>query len=272
MEALDFRVLDYESPIPDLHPNEYIFQMQANGKRNLIIHKRDGDVFGYLKSFRDNRLESRGANQAVYINSLLDPSIQLVACSGQAGTGKSFLAVAAAIEQLHYGHYEHIKFAKPFYRAGNSDAIGTLPGDLDEKVRPYLHSYMDILKELSFDEAYLTSMIKKGTLSFEPIEFMRGRTFRNSFILLDEAQSLTWDELYLVISRLGEGSKLVLLGDLDQIDTDVSARDSGLNIVINSQSYKQSMITASHTLDVCCRSEVAKLSHDINKEFRTSNN
>jgi PhoH-like ATPase len=264
---MPFRTID-SSPDQELHPNEYMFQVQNNGKKVLVMHNRNNEEFSFLKQFKDKRISSNGAAQAAYISSLVNERITLVSCSGLAGTGKSFLAVAAAIEGLLNGSYKKIKFVKPFYRAGDSDAIGTLPGELDEKIRPYLHSYMDILKELCFDEAYLSSMLKKKQIEFEPIEFMRGRTFRNSYIIVDEAQSLSWDMIYLLVSRLGEGSKLVVLGDLNQIDSNETTLTSGLNKLVTSAASKNSPLAASHTLDVCCRSETAKLAHDINRELR----
>ncbi len=264
---MPFRTID-SSQDQELHPNEYVFQIQNNGKKVLVIHKKDNKEFSFLKSFKDKKISSNGVAQASYINSLVDEKITLVSCSGLAGTGKSFLAVAAAIEGFQNGSYKNIKFVKPFYRAGNSDAIGTLPGELDEKIRPYLHSYFDILKELCIDEAYLSNMLKRKQIEFEPIEFMRGRTFRNSFIIVDEAQSLSWDMIYLLVSRLGEGSKLVVLGDLNQIDSKETFQTSGLNKLVTSRSCKNSTLAASHILDVCCRSETAKLAHDINAEIR----
>ena len=133
---------------------------------------------------------------------------------GPAGTGKTFLAVAAAVEALRKKEAERIILCRPAVEAG--EKLGFLPGDLAEKVDPYLRPLYDALTDL-MGETYQKN-IERGTVEIAPLAYMRGRTLNKSFIILDEAQNTTREQMKMFLTRLGEDSKMVITGDDTQID------------------------------------------------------
>jgi len=136
---------------------------------------------------------------------------------GPAGTGKTFLAVAEAVKALQQNKVSQLILTRPAVEAG--ERLGFLPGTAQEKVDPYLQPLFDSLIKL-LGKSQVEAMRKKGTIELAPIAFMRGRTLENAFVLLDEAQNCTFEQLMMLITRLGEGSKCVVTGDASQVDLD----------------------------------------------------
>ena len=144
---------------------------------------------------------------------------------GPAGTGKSYLAVAKAVQFLKKGNIEKIILSRPAVEAGEN--LGFLPGDMKDKVDPYLRPIYDALYEMMpFD--LVEKKIHEGIIEIAPVAFMRGRTFKNSFIIIDEAQNTSSIQMKMILTRLGHGSKMIINGDLTQIDIKY-LNDSGLN-------------------------------------------
>jgi phosphate starvation-inducible PhoH-like protein len=155
----------------------------------------------------------KSLNQKVYIDAIRKHD--LVFGIGVAGTGKTFLAMAMAIAELTRNNYTRIILARPAVEAG--EKLGFLPGDLAEKVNPYLRPLYDALHDMvDFDRA--RKMIERGTIEVAPLAFMRGRTLNDSFVILDEAQNTTPEQMKMFLTRLGFGSKAVVTGDVTQID------------------------------------------------------
>ena len=162
-------------------------------------------------------------NQIKYLDSI--DNYDLVFGIGPAGTGKSFLAVAKAVEMLKKGLIDKIILSRPAVEAGEN--LGFLPGDMKEKVDPFLRPIYDALYEMiPFDR--VEKKILSGIIEIAPIAFMRGRTFKNSFIIIDEAQNTSSIQMKMILTRLGTGSKIVVNGDLTQIDIKY-AKNSGLS-------------------------------------------
>lgn len=134
---------------------------------------------------------------------------------GPAGTGKTYLAVAIAVNALKAKQVEKIILTRPAVEAG--EKLGFLPGDLQEKVTPYLRPLYDALQELLGMDSY-AKLMERGTIEIAPLAYMRGRTLNNAFVILDEAQNTTREQIKMFLTRLGEGSKMVITGDLTQID------------------------------------------------------
>ena len=134
---------------------------------------------------------------------------------GPAGTGKTYLAVALAVTALKNHEVERIILTRPAVEAG--EKLGFLPGDLAEKVDPYLRPIYDALQDMMGGESYLKA-IERGSIEIAPLAYMRGRTLSNSFIILDEAQNTTREQMKMFLTRMGEGSKIVVTGDITQID------------------------------------------------------
>ena len=144
---------------------------------------------------------------------------------GPAGTGKSYLAVAKAVQFLKKSKIEKIILSRPAVEAGEN--LGFLPGDMKEKVDPYLRPIYDALYEMIPYEL-VEKKIQEGIIEIAPVAFMRGRTFKNSFVIIDEAQNTSSIQMKMILTRLGNGSKMIINGDLTQIDIKY-LNDSGLN-------------------------------------------
>ena len=145
-------------------------------------------------------------------------------CSGPAGSGKTFLAVAMAVSQLRAEAVRKIVLVRPAVEAGES--LGFLPGDLQAKINPYLRPLLDAMREM-MDFELLKRLGEQDVVEMIPLAYMRGRTLNNAFIILDEAQNTTVAQMKMFLTRLGVGSKMVISGDTTQVDLP-SNRDSGL--------------------------------------------
>ncbi len=146
---------------------------------------------------------------------------------GPAGTGKTFLAMVMAVRALRKREVARIILSRPAVEAG--EKLGFLPGDLKEKVDPYLRPLYDALFEL-LDDPMVTRFIERGTVEVAPLAYMRGRTLPDAFIILDEAQNATREQLKMFLTRLGDGSKMVVNGDITQIDLPRGARAGLLEV------------------------------------------
>ena len=171
---------------------------------------------------RKRRVAPRSAAQAAYVKAMR--AHELVFGLGPAGTGKTYLAVAAAIDLLMTGKVERVILSRPAVEAG--ERLGFLPGDLREKVDPYLRPIFDALNDM-LPADQLARRLASGEIEVAPIAFMRGRTLAHAFVLLDEAQNTTPVQMKMFLTRLGEGSRMVVTGDLTQVDLPEGAR-SGL--------------------------------------------
>ena len=164
----------------------------------------------------------RSANQQKYVNAIIENDA--VFAIGPAGTGKTYLAVARAIEALESSNIKRIVLVRPAVEAG--EKLGFLPGDLSEKVDPYLRPIYDALYEfIGFER--VNRLIEKQVIEVAPLAFMRGRTLNDAYIILDEAQNTTIPQMKMFLTRMGFGSKMVITGDITQIDLPIPSQ-SGL--------------------------------------------
>ena len=181
-------------------------------------------------------LKPRDPAQAMALNLLLDPDIHLVTLSGQAGSGKTILALAAAIEMtVATGQFRRIIATRS--TRGLDEDIGFLPGTEAEKMEPWLGAITDNLEALHCDDENATSsvdyILQKVPLQFKSLNYIRGRSFQHSLILIDECQNLTPHQMKTIITRAGAGSKVICLGNLAQIDTPyLNPISSGLTYLI----------------------------------------
>ena len=143
---------------------------------------------------------------------------------GPAGTGKTYLAMAMALKELLAGAVERIILTRPAVEAG--EALGFLPGELQEKVLPYLTPLYDAMNDMMGKEPII-QMVDRGTVEIAPLAYMRGRTLSNAFVILDEAQNSTHEQMMMFLTRLGDGSRMVITGDITQVDLPLS-KQSGL--------------------------------------------
>jgi phosphate starvation-inducible PhoH-like protein len=168
------------------------------------------------------QLVPRSAGQAAYVQAIRDHDVVL--CSGPAGCGKTFLAVAMAVSQWRAEQVRKIVLVRPAVEAGES--LGYLPGDLQAKINPYLRPLLDALREM-MDYELVKRLTEQDVVEMIPLAYMRGRTLNNAFVILDEAQNTTVAQMKMFLTRLGHGSKMVISGDVTQIDLPPD-RTSGL--------------------------------------------
>jgi len=162
---------------------------------------------------RKGSIRPRGHNQRKYVENILNHDISFGV--GPAGTGKTYLAVACAVDQLERDEIRRILLVRPAVEAG--EKLGFLPGDLTEKINPYLRPLYDALYEmLGFER--VAKMIEKQVIEVAPLAYMRGRTLNHAFIILDEGQNTTPEQMKMFLTRLGFGSKAVITGDITQVD------------------------------------------------------
>lgn len=238
----------------DLHENEFVIATDGDKKSLLAINK-SGKIHKLHKSVENLlRLDARNKEQKFAVEALMDEDIGLVTLTGLAGSGKTFLAIMCALEQVQNGVYDRVVITRSIEPVGKD--LGYLPGDVKEKMDPWLAPIMDNLKVAFKDTMYFNMMMNKGIIEIAPLSYIRGRTFNNSIVLVDEAQNTTIHELKTIITRIGEGSKIVMLGDTDQIDTPyINKQSNGLSIVISK--FYDSRLHAHVQLTRGQRSEVA---------------
>ncbi len=203
-------------------PNEYFI---LKGNKSSVLARFDS---GSQRIVRIEKrvaygIKPRNAEQTFSINSLLNPDIKLVSLTGKAGTGKTLLALAAALEQNK--QYEQILLARPIVALSNRD-LGYLPGDATEKISPYMQPLFDNLSVIkhafnprSQEYMKIEELLKEERLMITPLAYIRGRSLSNAFFIVDEAQNLTPHEIKTIITRAGEGTKMVFTGDMQQIDS-----------------------------------------------------
>lgn len=163
-------------------------------------------------------------NQEKYIVSLTDPDTDIVVVSGPAGTGKTYLAILVAIQALKRGECEKILLTRPAV-AVDDEKHGFLPGDLNQKMEPWVRPLFDVLREY-YSTTELEYMIKEQIIEIAPLAYCRGRTFKNAFIIADEMQNGTPNQIKMLMTRIGENSKIIITGDIEQ--TDRVTKDNGL--------------------------------------------
>ncbi len=259
--------------------NQYVF-LQVSEKQTMPARLSQNGEFvrlqipNVLKMPDGHHLKPLNMGQKCLIDALLNPDISLVTCYGQAGTGKTLVAIAAGLNEMFNRQYNGITISRPIVAMGES--LGFLPGDLDEKMRPWLQPVYDALELLmeppassqgprrkldkktgaTAPKAY-EALLESGDIEVEALCYIRGRSIPNRFFVLDEAQQLTPQEAKTIVTRMSRGSKLVLVGDPDQIDNPyVDSRSNGL--VYTRNRLKGQEFTAHVALSKGERSDLAE--------------
>jgi phosphate starvation-inducible PhoH-like protein len=160
-------------------------------------------------------IQARNANQKLYLSKLYEESTSIVLAIGPAGTGKTMLAVQFGIKLFQEGKVDRIVVTRPAVSV--DEDLGFLPGDLNEKMAPWTRPIFDVLGEY-YQKKEIANMLEEGVIEISPLAYMRGRTFKNAYIVADEMQNATVNQMKMLLTRLGEGSKMVVTGDLAQAD------------------------------------------------------
>lgn len=259
-KALSVSKLDLSEP---LLPNEYV--VIKNGGSSSGLAKTVGDHLYPIIDCQDAwGLKPRNKEQKFALDALLDDNIKLTTLIGPAGTGKTLLAIAAGIKQvLEDKAYSKLIVTRPIQPLGRD--IGYLPGTKEEKMEPWVQPIIDNLDYLfgsKKSSSALDMYFDNGDIEVEAITYIRGRSIPNAYIIIDESQNLTVHELKTIITRVGEGTKIVLTGDIDQIDNDkIDAVSNGLTYAV--EKFKTYDISGHITLIKGERSKLATLASEI---------
>lgn len=249
----------------DIHPNK--FYILRNTQRSVLAYL-DKNIEKVLKIDKNPvyGIKPRNAEQTFAATALTNNDIPLVTITGKAGTGKTLLALASALHVKK--NYRQIYIARPVVPLSNKD-IGFLPGDVDDKLKPYMQPLWDNLKVIQdqYQEAdknhlAITTMIKEEKIIVEPLTYIRGRSLQRIYFIVDEAQNLTPHEIKTIITRAGGGAKLVFTGDISQIDHPyLDSQSNGLSYLI--EHFKGQKVYAHINLEKGERSELAELASNL---------
>lgn len=248
----------------NFYPNQYVLLRSKTDHKHSSLAKMKHGLLHKLTP-RPNvwGISPRNKEQVFALDALFDPDIKLVSLVGKAGCGKTLLAAAAGIEQLLDSHiYKKLILSRPIQPMGRD--LGYLPGSIDEKMAPWMAPLNDNLELLFSDKGkgYLEMQQDSGAIEVEALTYIRGRSIPKSYIIVDEAQNLTLHELKTIITRVGDGSKIILTGDINQIDNPyIDAVDNGLSCIL--EKFKGTSIAAHITLSKGERSELATLASEI---------
>ena len=246
--------IEDEETLSSLSVNEFI--IGKSDDNSSMMGRFDGNKIVPIKDNLNDLISvsPRNKEQKFALDLLTDPDIPLVTLTGIAGSGKTYLALMSALSSLKSGNHERIIITRSIQPVGKD--IGFLPGDINDKMDPWLSPIADNFRVAFKDITYYHVMREKRQIEVAPLSFIRGRTFNNSFIIVDESQNTTIHELKTIITRVGENSKIVLLGDIEQIDTPyIDSLSNGLTVVV--EKFKNSENAGHVTLFKGERSKIA---------------
>jgi len=260
-----FQVPVGEFDLEEYYPNSY-FVLKGEGKSALARYDEASDCLVRIEKRSGYGIMPRNSEQTFALDALTDPGIKLVTLSGKAGTGKTLLALAGALEVRR--KYEQIYLARPVVPLGRQE-LGYLPGDINEKLDPYMQPLWDNLSVIRgqykhSDPSYqaILKMLETEKLKINALAYIRGRSLNRVFFIVDEAQNLTPHEVKTIITRAGEGTKIVLTGDPHQIDSPyLDSRSNGLTRLIDRM--KGQDIYAHITLEKGERSELSDIASSL---------
>lgn len=243
------------------------FYILKNGKASsLAFYNCHEDRLDRVEKLNSYGIVPRNAEQAFALHAILNPNIKLVTIQGVAGTGKTLLALAGAIEQRR--NFKQIILARPIVPLSNKD-IGYLPGDIKDKINPYMEPLWDNLKfiknqfsEMDKKHKQITEMQKNEKIVITPLAYIRGRSLSDIIFIVDEAQNLTPHEIKTIITRAGENTKMIFTGDINQIDTPyLDEHSNGLSYLIDR--VKGNELYAHVALEKGERSELANVANEM---------
>jgi len=251
------------------HPNQYVMMVSNANPKKTALARFEASHLPLKKVIHskipDWKINARNKEQSFAIDLLLDPKVKIVTLVGRAGSGKTLCAIAAGLQQTigvqsEQNLYSRLIVSRPVQPLGKD--IGFLPGTMEEKMLPWLMPIQDNLKFLMGDRTSLEMYMEKGKIEIEALTYIRGRSIANAFIVIDEAQNLTMHEVKTIITRIGEGTKIVLTGDVEQIDNIyVNETSNGLAHAV--EKFKEYPIAGHVTFKKGERSEVATLASKV---------
>jgi PhoH-like ATPase len=240
------------------------YAVLRSGSQSVLVRHHDGELEAMLRVPEPWGLRPRSKEQQFALDLLLDPEVRIVALDGMAGTGKTLLALAAGLEQvIETSLYDKVSVYRPIVPVGKAE-LGFLPGTLDEKLNPWMTAVHDALVALTERRSHadaravLEELTEREKLSLEAVTYLRGRSLHGTYVLVDEAQNLEPTTLKTILTRVGEGTKVVFTGDTSQIDAPyLSEHNNAVSVLIDAFDGERCFghVRLSH----CERSEVASL-------------
>ena len=247
-------------------PNQFLMLVSnANEKKSALVRFMDYNLpLQKIKEFKNGiwGLKPRNKEQNFALDILLDPNVPIVTLVGKAGCGKTLLAIAAGLDQvLEENKYKKLVVSRPVQPLGKD--IGYLPGSMEEKMKPWLMPIQDNIDHLlNGKKGNMDIFFDDGTIQIEALTYIRGRSISNAFIIIDEAQNLTIHELKTIITRVGENTKIILTGDIEQIDSVyLDSTSNGLSYAV--EKFKNYNLSGHMTLIKGERSKVATLASKV---------
>jgi PhoH-like ATPase len=246
-------------------PNEYVILKSDTEESKSAIARYNGKGdFVLCKNIKNNfGIVARNVEQKIALDLLMNPDVKLVTIIGKAGSGKTLLALTAALQQVlaEGGLYKRLLVSRPIQPMGKD--LGFLPGSISEKFSPWMQPINDNLEFILGNDYQMINTYKdEGLIEVEPLTYIRGRSIPNSFMIVDESQQLSIGEIKTIITRMGDNSKLVLTGDIEQIDVPhMDFSNNGLSQVV--EKFKEYGIAGHITLRKGERSELATLASEI---------
>jgi PhoH-like ATPase len=247
--------------------NEYLI---LSSEFNSALVKVKKNKFNLIKPPKDYQgVSPKDARQKCFYDSLKDKDVLMSIALGKAGTGKTLLSIAYALNQYFKADKDIVLIKPSVYVGGNSNVMGILPGDLNDKMSGIMSSYMVHINSLLGRNAehFIYEMLEKDKLKYLPVELARGMSLENATVIFDEAQNADIHTMKTIVSRVSSTSKLICLGDLGQIDAPFRKKDSGLHIFIESEAFKNSLHTSQIELKSQYRSVLADLCESITDEY-----
>jgi len=216
-----------------------------------------------MESVCVSTVRPRNKEQNMALDLLTDPMVKVMCMTGTAGTGKTLLALAYALQQMEKENFSRLILSRPMSQVGKRP-MGILPGEVEDKFGPYLDNYMDNIEHL-LDGKYksVDDLISQYRMEFKPLQMMRWASWKDTLVIADEVQVLDHHEMATLGTRVGEGSKIIIMGDLNQRDESIAREKTGLYKFMNSERTKEDPIVASIELIKCERSETAALFAEV---------
>tara|TARA_R110002020_G_scaffold130148_1_gene291296 strand:- start:40935 stop:42269 length:1335 start_codon:yes stop_codon:yes gene_type:complete len=263
----DILIEEDEIDVP-WHPNQYVMMVSNASPKKSALARFYGHHTPLKKVIHngipDWKITSRNKEQAFAIDLLMDPKVKIISLVGRAGSGKTLMAIAAGLQQtigLRENSYTRLIVSRPVQPMGKD--IGFLPGTMQEKMMPWLMPIQDNLQFLlGGDKSALQLYMDKGKIEIEALTYIRGRSISNAFMIIDEAQNLTMHEIKTIITRVGEGTKVVLTGDIEQIDN-VYVNETSNGLAHAVEKFKSFALAGHVTFKKGERSEVATLASKV---------
>lgn len=251
-----------------LNPNLYLELRSTTVDKHTALGRVDatGEWIIRIQAQDIGGFKPRNREQVFALDALLDDNIPVVVLTGSAGTGKTILTMAAAMEKMEKKKYSKCIITRPMSQVGKYQ-LGALPGGVDEKFNPYLMNYMTNLEQfVSGNRANVEHLIEQYKIEALPLQFFRGASFNKTFVIADEMQVCNHMEILTVGTRIGEGSKIIIMGDLNQRDENITKEKTGLHKLMNDKRIRESGLVATICLQKCERSETARLFAEVFEE------